>query len=252
VEENQKSNGNVLTATGEGKTLQEAKSIALEKLEAQVGQLDPDKVEIIVLSEGSKGFLGMGSAMAKVEVKMPGVKIAEERPGAGTDTGSASATSGPVKVNPEAEARLRELLEKVIVAMGLDASVSITYGDEEIIGNVAGDDLGLFIGRHGQTMDAVQYISNIITFRGLDDRKRVVIDAEDYRDRRVEVLESMADRGASEVLKGKNDYELKPMSAAERRIVHMYLQDRNGIETFSEGREPFRRVIIARSGTGAS
>lgn len=251
MEENQKNNDNVLTAKGEGKTLQEAKSIALEKLEAQVGQLDPDKVEIIVLSEGSKGFLGMGSAMARVEVRMPGAKIAEDKSGVHAGTGSESvapATSGSGEVNPEAEARLRELLEKVIVAMGLDASVSITYGDEEIVGNITGDDLGLFIGRHGQTMDAVQYLSNIITFRGLDDRKRVVIDAEDYRDRRVEVLESMADRGASEALKGKNDYELKPMSAAERRIVHMYLQDRDGIETFSEGREPFRRVIIARSG----
>lgn len=238
-------------AKGEGKTLQEAKSIALEKLEAQVGQLDPDKVEIIVLSEGSKGFLGMGSAMAQVEVRMPGVKIAEGKSEVQAATGSesvAAATRGSGKVDPEAEARLRELLEKVIEAMGLEASVSITDGDEEIIGNIAGDDLGLFIGRHGQTMDAVQYLSNIITFRGLDDRKRVVIDAEDYRDRRVEVLESMADRGASEVLKGKNDYELKPMSAAERRIVHMYLQDRDGIETFSEGREPFRRVIITRSG----
>ncbi|MFA5809673.1 MAG: RNA-binding cell elongation regulator Jag/EloR [Thermoleophilia bacterium] len=251
MEENQKSSSNVLMAKGEGKTLQEAKSIALEKLEAQVGQLDPDKVEIIVLSEGSKGFLGMGSAMARVEVRMPGVKIAEDKSGFQAETGSESvppAARGSGKENPEAEARLRELLEKVIDAMGLEASVSITYGDEEIIGNIAGDDLGLFIGRHGQTMDAVQYLSNIITFRGLDNRMRVVIDAEDYRDRRVEVLESMADRGASEVLKGKNDYELKPMSAAERRIVHMFLQDRDGIETFSEGREPFRRVIIARSG----
>lgn len=252
MEENKKSNGNVLTARGEGKTLQEAKSIALEKLEAQVGQLDPDKVEIIVMSEGSKGFLGMGSAMARVEVRMPGVKIADEKTesNAKMDSGSgAVVTRSTAKVSPEAEARLRELLEKVIDSMGLDASVSITDGDEEIIANIAGDDLGLFIGRHGQTMDAVQYLSNIITFRGLDERKRIVIDAEDYRDRRVEVLESMADRGASDVLKGKNDYELKPMSAAERRIVHMYLQDRDGIETFSEGREPFRRVIITRSGS---
>ena len=254
--ENQKRSGNELRAEGEGRTLQEAKAIALEKLEELVGQLDPDKVEIIVLSEGSKGFLGMGSAMARVEVKMAGVIRPESKPESRDETGyTESGQESPEKesttagvVDPEVEARLRELLEKVIAGMNLEASISISSRDEEIVANIAGDDLGLFIGRHGQTMDAVQYLSNIIIFRGMDRRMRVVIDAEDYRDRRVEVLESLADRGASEVLKGKADYELKPMSAAERRIVHMYLQDRPGVETFSEGREPYRRVIIARAG----
>ena len=133
------------------------------------------------------------------------------------------------------------------MSLGLEASVNITDRGEELVADLVGDDLGLFIGRHGSTLDAVQYLANIIVFRGLEGRKRVIIDAEDYRDRREEVLRSLAERAASEVMKGKMEYEMKPMSAAERRIIHIHLQDREGIVTTSEGREPFRRVIITRT-----
>jgi spoIIIJ-associated protein len=132
-------------------------------------------------------------------------------------------------------------------SLSLEATVKIVDRGEEVAAELVGEDLGLFIGRHGSTMDAVQYLANIIVYRGLEDRKRIIVDAEEYRERREEVLRSLADRAASEVMKGKGEYEMKPMSAAERRIVHIHLQERKGIETSSDGREPFRRVIITRS-----
>lgn len=223
MEENQERNGVEMKAIGEGKTVEEAEIDALDKLEELVGACQPDQVEYTVISGGSKGFLGMGSAMAQVEARL-----------VGSETGAA-------------QERLRELLKKVAASFGLEVSVNITDRGDEIVADLVGDDLGLFIGRHGSTLDAIQYLANIIVFRELEGRKRIVIDAEDYRGRREEVLRSMADRGASEVMKGKPEYEMQPMSAAERRIIHLHLQDRAGIETTSEGREPFRRVVITRA-----
>lgn len=254
MEENQKGNGAEMRAVGEGKTVEDAEVDALEKLEEITGALMPDQVEYKVISEGSKGFLGMGSAMAQVEASVKG--HGEEKAGAsdsavveaGEEGESAAAPSAPsVPMSPEVEARLKELLEKVAASLGLEATVKITDRGEEVVADLVGEDLGLFIGRHGSTMDAVQYLANIIVYRGLEDRKRIIVDAEDYRDRREEVLRSLADRAASDVMKGSGEYEMKPMSAAERRIVHIHLQERSGIETSSEGREPFRRVIITRA-----
>jgi len=261
VEENQKRNGDEVTAVGEGKTLAEAETEAFARLEETAGSCEWDEVEFTVIEEGSKGFLGMGSAVARVEARFKGPREGrvtsgqeEAMPadaGAG-ETGSEEisaeeAGEEPVAAaSPEAEARLRELLDKITEALGLDASVNITDTGEELLADLVGDDLGLIIGRHGSTLDAVQYLANIIVYRGLEGRKRVIIDAEDYRDRREEVLRSLADRAASEVMKGKLEYELKPMSAAERRIIHIHLQDHPGVETTSEGREPFRRVVLIR------
>lgn len=193
-----------------------------------------------VISEGSKGFLGMGSSMAHVEVSI----MVE-----GAEGEDAPEISGELfALEPEITARLEEYLQQVLAGIGIEGGVVISDRGDEILANIEGDDLGLFIGRHGQTMDAVQYLANVITFRNSDERKRIVIDAEDYRGRRTEILHGLADRGAKEVMRGRRQYELKPMSAAERRIIHVYLQERDGVETFSDGREPFRRVIITRKG----
>ena len=235
-----------MRASAEGKTVSDAFAKALSRLEDLVGEpIDREEVEVIVISEGSKGFLGMGSAMAKVEVRLPREETAEgdaSAAAAGEETGERSKTAA------EAHRRLREYLEMVLDSLGLEGRVDITEKEEELIGKVDGSDLGLFIGRHGQTLDAIQYLANVIVYRKLADRRRVVIDAEDYRDRRAETLQALADRGAGEVLKGRSRYELKPMSAAERRIIHLHLQDRDGVETLSEGNEPFRRVVIVRAG----
>lgn len=254
MDQNQKRNSVEMKAEGEGKNIEEAEIDALEKLEEITGALLPDQVEYTVISGGSKGFLGMGSAVARVEARLKGSGEEEaETKAAGTsedsypeDESAASAVPS-TPISPEAEARLRALLEKVAVSLDLEASINIRDRGDEVVADLVGDDLGLFIGRHGSTLDAVQYLANILVFRGIEDRKRIIIDAEDYRDRREEVLRSLADRAAGEVMKGKLEYEMKPMSAAERRIVHIHLQERDGIETGSDGREPFRRVIITRS-----
>lgn len=237
-----------MKASAEGKTVSEAYSRALAKLEEVAGApFDREEAEVIVISEGSKGFLGMGSSMAKVEVRLPG--DAPEADEAEVVTGTASppeAAAAMAEASVAARERLTELLEKVVAALGVEGEIIILETGEELIGKIDGPDLGLFIGRHGQTMDSVQYLANVIVYRQLGERKRIVIDAEDYRERRAETLQSLADRGAAEILKGKSRYELKPMSASERRIVHMHLQDRDGVETISEGNEPYRMVVIVR------
>jgi len=250
VEENQERNGAELKAEGEGKSLAEAETEAFARLEEIAGSCEWDQVEFTVISEGSKGFMGVGAAVARVEARLR--DIDESRPEVETATEDWEEESTPTAAGPEpsaapeAEVRLRELLERVADSLGLEATINITDTDEELLADLVGDDLGLFIGRHGSTLDAVQYLCNIIVYRGLEGRKRVIIDAEDYRDRREESLRLLADRAVNEVMKGKLEYELKPMSAAERRIIHIHLQDRDDIETTSEGREPFRRVIIMR------
>lgn len=238
--------GAELKASAEGKTVSEAYSKALAKLEELAdGPFDREEAEVIVISEGSKGFLGMGSTLAKVEVRLPSAGGAVEE-AAEVPAVSPQEAAEIAAASEEARLRLKEYLEKVLDSLGLEGTVKFSETEDELIGTVDGADLGLFIGRHGQTMDAVQYLANVIAFRKLPQRKRVTIDAEDYRGRRAETLQSMADRGASEVLKGKRRYELKPMSAAERRIVHLHLQDREGVQTLSEGNEPYRRVVIVR------
>lgn len=248
-----------MKVVGSGKTVVEAQADALAKLEELAGPFKKGEVELVVLAEGSKGFLGMGSAMAQVEASLPSEDDVKQTP-AYIEEEESEPEPQPFTVEPaqrdeqfepagaEAEARLEEYLSRVLEGMALDASVIVADEYEALVGNITGDDLGLLIGRHGQTIDAVQYLANIIVFRGLDTRKRVIVDAEDYRERRNDVLKGLAERGASEVLKGKPRYELKPMSAAERRIIHVHLQERKGVETISEGNEPYRKVVITRSG----
>ncbi|MHB1389724.1 MAG: RNA-binding cell elongation regulator Jag/EloR [Thermoleophilia bacterium] len=237
-----------MKASAEGKTVSEAYSRALARLEELAGApFDREEAEVIVISEGSKGFLGMGSSMAKVEVRLPGDAPEAAEPEAAIATASSpEAAAAMAEASAAARERLTELLEKVIVALGIEGEAIISETSDELIGKIDGPDLGLFIGRHGQTMDSVQYLANVIVYRQLGERKRIVIDAEDYRERRAETLQALADRGAAEILKGKSRYELKPMSASERRIVHMHLQGRDGIETTSEGNEPYRMVVIVR------
>jgi spoIIIJ-associated protein len=129
--------------------------------------------------------------------------------------------------------------------LDLEASVEVDEDDEQIVGRVDGEDVGLLIGRRGQTIDAVQLICYRAAFRGRPERKRVVVDAAGYRDRRRESIERQADRAADRALKTAKEIELEPMTATERRVVHQHLKDRAGVETFSEGEEPERCVIVA-------
>jgi spoIIIJ-associated protein len=148
---------------------------------------------------------------------------------------------------PDAPAeRARELVEGVLDELDLDGEVSIEEDDDRIEITVEGDDdYGLLIGKRGQTIDALQLLCYQAAFRGLRERKRVVLDAAGYRDRRRETLEGRADRAAEQALSNNRIVEMDPMSAQERRVVHERLKERAGVETYSEGDEPHRCVVVA-------
>jgi len=142
--------------------------------------------------------------------------------------------------------RVRELVEGVLDELDLDGEVDINEDDDRIEAVVnGGDDYGLLIGKRGQTIDALQLLCYQAAFRGLRDRKRVIVDAAGYRERRRETLISRADRAAEQALSGSHTVEMDPMSAQERRVVHEHLKERAGVETYSEGDEPRRCVVVA-------
>jgi spoIIIJ-associated protein len=217
-----------LSVEAEGETVGEAKWSALRELERRVPGLDKGSVRFAVVSEGERGLLGVGYAPAKVIASVSNptpTEVAEEEPG-----------SPPALV--------RELVERIARALDAPVAVSIREDDESIVATLTGPDLGLVIGKHGQTIDAIQYLANAIVWRGREDRKSVVVDAAGYRDRRRASLEQLADRAAGEARASRKDVSLEPMSAVERKIVHVHLQEREDVETTSEGTEPNRCVIV--------
>lgn len=145
----------------------------------------------------------------------------------------------------EPAARVEVLLDEIVDALDLKAEVAVDERDEEIAARVEGDDLGLLIGRRGQTIDAVQLLCYRVAFRGRGDRKRVSVDAAGYRERRRETVERQAERAAERALDSGKEIELEPMTPTERKIVHDLLKDRPGLETFSEGEDPERCIIVA-------
>jgi spoIIIJ-associated protein len=142
--------------------------------------------------------------------------------------------------------RVRELIEGVLDELDLEGEVEVEEDDERIEAVVVGDDdYGLLIGRRGQTIDALQLLCHQAAFRGIRERKRVLVDASGYRERRREVLTARAARAAEQALSANRIVEMDPMSAQERRVVHEFLRDRAGVETYSEGDEPHRCVVVA-------
>ena len=142
---------------------------------------------------------------------------------------------------------LRELLELIADALDLDAEVVIDEDEERLVGTLDGDDLGLFIGRHGQTIEAVQHLAQRVVGErdGEHRRRRVVVDAAGYRERREEMLHRQADQAASRAARSGRPVALDAMSATERKVVHEHLKDRDDVETYSEGTEPDRHLVVA-------
>jgi spoIIIJ-associated protein len=157
------------------------------------------------------------------------------------DAGIEDATSEELE---PAEA-LEELLEEIAEGLGLDVEVEVEEHEEMLSGRLKGEDVGLFIGRHGQTIDAVQHLAQRIVFPEGPSDVRVVIDANGYRDRRAEALRADADDAADEALRVGGPVELDPLPPFERRIVHEYLRERGDVETHSEGNEPERFLIVS-------
>jgi spoIIIJ-associated protein len=151
------------------------------------------------------------------------------------------------KQTPESPVeRVREVLERVGDALGLDASVQVEETDEGIRGVLEGDDLGLFIGRHGQTIDAVQHLAFKVANRDAGrGGVRVIVDAAGYRARREQALHRQAEQAASDAVDGGRPVALDAMSATERKVVHEFLKDRDDVETYSEGTEPDRHLVVA-------
>jgi spoIIIJ-associated protein len=216
-------------ATGE--TVGEAKWSALRELEKLQPGIDKAAVRFQVLTEGERGLLGVGFAPARVIATVdPGAVVAEAPP-AGDDSELAS--------------EVREILDRILGAIGIRARIEIQEDDETLVATIAGGELGLVIGKHGQTIDAIQYLVNAIVWRGQgDDRKQVVIDAAGYRARREATLDSLAVRSAERVASSGREVELDPMTAVERKIVHVRLKEFPGVTTRSEGTEPNRFVVI--------
>jgi spoIIIJ-associated protein len=217
-----------VSVEAEGETVGEAKWTALRELERRYPGLDKSSVRFAVVSEGERGLLGVGYTPAKVIASV-----------------ESAATATTVEEEPGAPAaRLRELVERVAVSLGAPVAVTIEEDDEALTARLSGPDLGLVIGKHGQTIDAIQYLANAIVWRGYEERKSVVVDAAGYRDRRRASLEQLADRAAGEARAARKEISLEPMSAVERKIVHLHLQDREEVETASEGTEPNRYVVV--------
>jgi spoIIIJ-associated protein len=146
------------------------------------------------------------------------------------------------------EDTVREVLEEVVTALGLGGTVAVERDGEVVTGTVHGDDLGLFIGRHGQTIDAVQHLTfRIAVARGAGEEGdlRVVIDAEGYRARRTESLQRVADQAAEDARRYGRPVALDAMTASERKLVHEYLREQGDVETYSEGEEPDRHLVVA-------
>ena len=219
-----------------GETVGEAKWAALRELERMHPGLDKEAVRFQVVSEGERGLLGVGYEPARVIASVDeGSAPAREphAPTAARDGESADA------------ATLREIVERIAYEIGVRCTVEVEESDEEIRVVCEGDELGMLIGRHGQTIDAIQYLANAIVFRGrYEERKPLVVDAAGYRDRRQATLDALAIRMAEQASATGQRVELEPMTAVERKIVHEKLKDDPEIETASEGTEPNRFVVI--------
>ncbi len=196
-----------------GKTVDEALQTAIREL-----QVTEDEIEYQILEEPSKGFFGIfGGKPAKIEV------ILKEN---------------PVK-------KTVNLIKEIVNAMDLPVKTQIEEDGQTIKVNMQGDDLGVLIGRRGETLDAMQYLVNLAVNKNLEKRRKIVLDVEGYRKRREETLQKLALRLADKAKKRGKSVILEPMNSHERRIIHTALQVRDDIYTFSEGEEPYRKIVIA-------
>lgn len=143
------------------------------------------------------------------------------------------------------EDRLRELVTRVVAALDIEATIEVQSSPDELRATVEGEDVGLLIGKHGTTIDALQHLALRAALRGAADGPRVVVDASGYRARRENALQREADRAVADAVRYGRPVELEPMRALERKVVHMYLRDRTDIETHSEGDEPERRLVVS-------
>ena len=249
---------------------------ALAELDFAPGELADDQYEVTIVIPPEEGFMGVGAVDAVVEVALVGEDFDfygpedetqpeellrddlededydqdyDEDASGGYDEGRGEPGAyGEYEREVDGDkpdvARLRAFVERVLLEMGLVAQVRVTEDPEELHAEISGDDLGILIGRRGQTIDAVEYLAGIAVFPGSRPRKHVELDAEGYKERRRRQIERVAVRKADEAARRGRPVQLDPMTPAERKIVHLILRGRGDVATASEGREPNRSVVI--------
>lgn len=213
-----------------GRTEDEAIAAAL----AELG-MDRDDVSVTVVERAKSGFLGIGAspAVVRVEYEAPDEPTVEE---------AKPAAEAPAQDYPEIRAFLTGLLER----MGTKADIEITARDSKgVVVNLSGPNMGAVIGRRGETLDAIQHLTNYVVNRGSDKHMHISVDAESYRAKREESLVRLAEKMAAKVIKYKRSMALEPMNSYERHIIHTALQDYEGVTTSSTGTEPNRRVVVS-------
>jgi spoIIIJ-associated protein len=236
--------GEPVSVEGSGDTVGEARWAALRELERQHGAVDQSAVEIVVISEGERGLLGVGKEPARVLARLTGavpevVAVVEAVP----------AEPAPDLSEPAAAAVL--VVDLIARALGPGYRVSASEDDARgIVLDVSGGDPGPVIGRHGATIDAIEHLAAAVAFPPGADRRPVAVDAQGYRARRERRLRELATQAAEEAIREHAPMELDPMSAAERKVVHLALADRADVTTSSDGREPERFVVVWPAGTG--
>ena len=199
---------------------------ALTKATIELG-VSSDKVEYEVIDKGSAGFIGIGSKPAKINarVKEEEVIVVSEAPA-------------------DIEAVIVEFLSKVFAAMNLTVKINVNITEESVDVDLIGDDMGVLIGKRGQTLDSLQYLVSLVVNKKSDKYLRVKLDTENYRERRKETLENLAKNIAFKVKRTKRPVSLEPMNPYERRVIHSALQNDKYVTTKSEGEEPFRHVVV--------
>lgn len=263
--------GKQQVARASGLTVEQAVQRALAELDFAPGELAEDQYEVTIVIPPEEGFMGVGAVDAVVEVALAGDAFdfygpekdaqPEERLDDGSEdedydededyqeeyeeTGDYGGRDDEGLTDKPETARLRAFLERVLTELGLIARVRVTEGPDELHAEITGEDLGIFIGRRGQTIDAVEYLASIAVFPGSHPRKHVELDAEGYKERRRRQIERVALRKAQEAAKRGKPVQLTPMTPAERKIVHLTLKDRADVATASQGREPNRSVVIS-------
>ena len=220
-----------LTVEATGETVGEAKWAALRELERLHPAVDKASVRFEVLSSGERGLLGVGYAPARVI--------------ATADAATADAATPEAPEQTDLAADVRSLVERIAYELDVRCDVEVRQNESGLHVECEGGEVGAVIGRFGQTIDAIQYLLNAIVAKREGERVEVTIDAAGYRERRRGLLEGLAVRSAERVLETGEAVELDPMSAVERKIVHLRLEDVAGVETSSAGAEPNRYVVVS-------
>lgn len=207
-----------------------------------------DRLDYEVVDEGKAGFLGMGArpAVVKARVKEQREEVIEPVVTAETPVTASAAVEVEKTVDIDVEAVSKKFLADVFAAMGIAVEISATYNDPQksLEVELSGDEMGVLIGKRGQTLDSLQYLISLVVNKGTGEYIRVKVDTENYRQRRRETLENLAKNIAYKVKRTRRPVSLEPMNPYERRIIHSALQNDKYVTTHSEGDEPFRRVVV--------